>query len=884
MVIGTRLGPYEVLAKLGEGGMGEVYRATDSHLKRSVAIKVLPASVTGDADRLARFQREAEVLAALNHPNIAAIYGLEKTPGLTAIVMELVEGDDLSRLIAHGALPLSDALPIARQIAEALEAAHEQGIVHRDLKPANIKVRADGTVKVLDFGLAKAMDPAGASSADAMNSPTLTGRATQAGVILGTAAYMAPEQARGRSVDRRADIWAFGVVLYEMLTGRRAFGGDDVSITVANVLKDDVDWQALPADVPPALRRLLKRCLDKDPKRRLRDIGEARVQIDELLSGVATESGSPARVTPAPGRTPMRVHLVWAAIVLTVAALTPLALRWLGNGPQSVAMQRFELGLPARTQLPGWPMISPDGRHFVVVALGDDQVARIWIRSSRDEAFAVLPGTEGASYPFWSPNSESIAFFSADTLKRIPIAGGPAQTVCPAARARGGTWGTAAEIVFSATADGKEQLLKVAETSGSPSVIPSGFPSAALRRFPSFLPDGRHFLFFATARDTATDGVYVGSIDGGISERIIGAFSQARYSNGSLFFVRDSVLLAQPFDPDHLTLTKTDPVVVMASPIADGENESSKAFSVAVDGTVVAVPLLQASKNQLRWFDRNGRSMGDLGPASSRTGPRISPNEQRVATRSNEGGQMTKGGILWLTDLKDGQPERITFSDDDYLAPVWASDATIVFAKVTSGLGTWNLFRQPTAPGGTQEPLVDDRAHKRPMDVSRDGQYLVYAASPTQSTVDLWMMALADRKPSVYVKNADYARISPDGHWLAYTGDESGHPEVYIEGFPKLGGKTQVSYGGGDKPVWSRTGDQLFYQANRKLMAVPVAIVSGAPRVGKSVPLFDLPVGPAVLNVDYDVTRDGRFLFNLPVSSESPRAVITLNWKSDVRK
>jgi eukaryotic-like serine/threonine-protein kinase len=903
LTAGARLGPYEVLARIGAGGMGEVYRATDSNLKRSVAIKVLPASVAGDADRLARFQREAEVLAALNHPNIAAIYGLEKTADLTALVMELVEGEDLSEVIArHGrsargggaprGLNIDDALPIARQIASALEAAHDQGIIHRDLKPANIKVRPDGNVKVLDFGLAKALDSGSRDpglhggrglSPGEPNSPTLTSPAhTAMGMILGTAAYMSPEQARGRAVDRRADIWAFGVVVFEMLTGRRAFEGDDVSITIANVLKEDVRWDRLPGDLPTALQRLLRRCLDKDPKRRLRDIGEARIEIENVMSGAGEPTTGAHAVTPARART--STHVVWAALVVAAAVLAPLTLRWFtGSGPEP-AVNRFELTLPALTMSLGWPEVSPDGRLIAVVAGGDDGIRRIWIRSMGAVTFQVLAGTEGASYPFWSPNSASLAFFADDKLKKVAVSGGPPEPLCLAFRARGGTWGRAGVVLFSAQIDRVEHLQQVADGGGTPAVVtPLDLPNLSLQRFPHFLSDGQHFLFFASARQPETDGVYVGSLGEAGSTRIVAGFTEARYSDGLLFFVRDQALMAQPFDAARRTLGSDDPILVMTS-VFGGGNEGSQAFSVSDGGVLVAVPTA-ASKNQLQWIDRTGRKVADLGDPTSHVGPRLSPDGLHVVTSLLAEGTRPTGGSLWLTDAKSGRTRLLTFSDGGYSDPVWSTNTVVVFAKATTANGNANLFRLSTGGAALQESLNEDRGHKYPQDVSRDGRYVVYVAAPTQSSADLQLWSLPDRKSSPYVKNAARARVSPLGNWLAYTGVESGRPEIYVQSFPTPETKHPITNTGGDWPVWSHDGRELFYQAGRKLLAVSVSEAAGGLNIGPARVLFDLPLGTSTSPVlEYDVSRDGRFLFNVPVENQSPKAIVTLNWKAGLKK
>ena len=873
---GTRLGVYEIIAAIGEGGMGQVFRARDTRLDRDVAIKILPEAFAHDADRLARFQREARTLASLNHPNIAAIYDLEESGGMIALVMEFVEGDDLSQRIGRGRIPLDEALPIAKQIADALEAAHEQSIVHRDLKPANVKVRADGTVKVLDFGLAKAMEPIATS--DSAHLPTITSPAmTRQGVILGTAAYMSTEQARGKPADKRADIWAFGCVLYEMLAGRRAFEGDDISITLANVLKEDLKWDALPRDLPASVYRLLRRCVEKDPKRRLSSISDARLELDE-----PAEPGTGPRsdgASPVLSRT--RERLAWAALVIIAAVLAPLTVKRLAGSAPEPAVTRFELPLSARTVELGRPEVSPDGRTIAVAVPGDDGIARIRIRPLDTATFQELPGTEGATYPFWSPDSRSIAFFANDTLERIPVAGGPPQILCAAIRARGGTWGRAGIVLFSAIADHAERLQQVAESGGTPDVLtPLSLPKLTLQRWPHFLPDGRHFLFFASARQTETDGVYAASLGETGAKRIVGGFGEARYSDGTLVFVRDTTLMAQPFDATSQVLGPADPVVI--SSVSNAGNEGSKAFAVSDAGVLIVVPFSAPLRFQLKWFDRGGRWIADLGVPGNQRGPRISPDGFQVVTWSATAPAANRGGALWIIDAKSGRPQRLTFTDGFYSAPVWSRDATSVFFGLRTGAtGISDLFSEPTNGSASQEALLPSREkeNKFPLDASFDGRSLLYTTQSTTSPNGLWVLSLPERTPSLYVRNAGLARLSPGGHWVAYAGNDSGHSEIYVQSFPTPATKFQITEGGGDAPVWSRDGRELFYVAGARVMAVPVSMTNGHPSIGQPTALFDLPGQP-----DFDVSADGRFLFAVPIANQAPAAVVTLNWKAGLKK
>jgi hypothetical protein len=594
---GARLGVYDITAPIGEGGMGQVYRATDAKLKRQVAIKVLPPSLAVDADRLARFRREAEVLASLNHPNIAAIYGLEESGGMTALVMELVEGDDLSQRIARGAIPLDEALPIAKQIVEGLEAAHERGIIHRDLKPANIKVRGDGAVKVLDFGLAKAMDPAGASVAHAANSPTLTAHATALGMVIGTAAYMAPEQAKGKAVDRRADIWAFGVVLYEMLAGRSAFAGDTVTDIIAAVVTREPDWTALPAATPASIRRLLARCLEKDPKRRVRDIGDVGFEVDETIARRSSDArpaepmSGPARLAGATRAGKLAWTVLWAALGASLAA----GLAWSGVWPRA----RPSESRPLRVSIVhtegsevAAPAISPDGRRVAYRARRADGMPLLWVRDLASGESQSLPGTEDATQPFWSPDSRDVGFFAGAALKRVPAAGGPVRLVTDKVgpwTGYGGTWAADGTIVFS----GQAGLFRV-PADGGPVTALAKLPSGDWAPFwPSILPDGRRFLFTAKlwtrTAEASEQGIYLGSLDSPKIERLLPDLSSAVYSSpGYLVFAREGTLTAAPFDLAAGRVT--GPPIAIGGAVATDAQFYFAGISASADGTLAVRP------------------------------------------------------------------------------------------------------------------------------------------------------------------------------------------------------------------------------------------------------------------------------------------------------
>ena len=648
---GTRLGPYEITAQIGVGGMGEVYRATDTNLKRSIAIKVLPHAVASDGDRLARFQREAEVLASLNHPNIAAIYGLEKRDGTTALIMELVEGPTLADRIARGPLPVDDALPVAKQIADALEAAHEQGIIHRDLKPANIKLRPDGTVKVLDFGLAKVTERVG-SSVDLSQSPTITSPAmTAAGIILGTAAYLSPEQAKGRAADRRSDLWAFGCVLFEMLTGARAFMGDDISDTLAAVLRGEPTWTALPADTPLSIQKLLRRCLAKNHKQRLDSAAVARLEIQDALDSPPAEA-SKVSAEHTPERQTIvrrRRYARWAIAALTISVVTTAAALWASRWTPDTPPLRLSIPLPANAN-PGFIALSPDGRRIVTLVPDEAaplQLSQLAVRALDGSNFVLLPGTEGARDPFWSPDGRFIGFFdvASSRLKVVPAGGGPTQVLCNEVPfGLGGTWNSDGLILFVA---GTGQLRRVSFRDGAAGACDDVARDQHDRwrwAEPEFLPDGRHFFYFGGQRpEGASVGVYLATVDSPVGQKVLNERSSVVYAPnstpgtgpGHLLFLRGTTLMAYAFDERRLQL--------VGEPFAVGEH-ASRTFnldrvgaSAAADGTLVYIAN-RTQQTQLAWMDRAGNKLGTVGSTAVQSGVSLSPDGHSVAFVRQETG------------------------------------------------------------------------------------------------------------------------------------------------------------------------------------------------------------------------------------------------------
>jgi serine/threonine protein kinase len=864
--VGTRIGPYEILAPLGAGGMGEVYRARDAKLDREVAIKVLPQSLARDPERIARFEREAKVLAALNHPNIAQIYGLAEADGLRALVMELVPGKPL-----QGPLPLKEALNIARQIAEALQAAHDKGITHRDLKPANIMVTPDGTVKVLDFGLAKLAERASAGEGDPSQSPTLTIGGTEAGMIMGTAAYMAPEQARGQAVDRRADIWAFGVVLYELLTGKRLFEGETVSDILAAVLKVEPDLSAAPAKVRP----LLERCLQKDPKKRLQAVGDWELLLEDRPEGAVRTSRLPWAVA--------------AAVAVVSVGLGLVAFRHVTEEPPRVLKSSVLPPERATFKADSLPALSPDGRTLAFVATvdGNDE---LWVRELDSLNARALPGTDGAYDPFWSPDSRSLAFFTAGKLKRIDIAGGPALTLSSVTTesARGGSWSKDDVIVFAPGTNTGLFLVSAAGGDARAATTIDRSHGEVSHRFPWFLPDGRHFLYTAASNDSEKTAIYVGDAQSGAKRKVLNAGSNAVYAPpGYLLFVRDETLMAQSFDAaDPKTTADAVPIAESIGYIqASGQGQ----FSASLNGVLAytSVGATSIFENQLTWFDRTGKPTGTLGTAGPVLWPAISPDGKTVA--SYRADPQTGYSDLWVYDLTRSSTSRFTFGPTTNMYPVWSPNGSRIAFRSTRDGGS-SLYQKATN-GTAHEELLDKSAPnlQRPEDWSRDGRYLILGrAGNPKSGFDVWVYPFfGNRKPFPYLQstfNEMYPRLSPDGRWLAYTSDETKRQEVYVVTFPEPGGKWQVSTNGGSKAVWSKEGKELYsISADGKMMA---AEVKGGERFEVSVPkpLFDVHIGNTTNDI-YEVSKDGRFLIPVPVDRSSGAAMtVVVNWTAGLKK
>ncbi len=865
-MIGQTIAHYRITAKLGEGGMGEVYRAVDTKLDREVALKILPAAFASDADRMARFEREAKVLASLNHPNIAQIYGVEER----ALVMELVEGETLK-----GPLPLETALNCARQIAEALEAAHEKGITHRDLKPANIKVTPAGVVKVLDFGLAAVAQTSRPEPENPANSPTLTMSPTSAGLILGTASYMAPEQARGKPVDKRADIWSFGVVLYEMLTGARAFDGEDVAEVLAAVIHKEPDLTRLPQPV----RRVVERCLRKDPRKRMRDIGDVQMMLEE----------QPAALEVQPARVVGDRKLPWVvagALLIAVLGLGYIAYR---HVTEEKTVLRLSV-LPPEKLTADMEAVSPDGHRIVFVGAQEGR-SELWVRELDSLSARRLPGTDGASYPFWSPDSRAIGFFQGGRLKRMDAAGGPALSLCDAGSGRSGSWNQDGVILFSPNVGTGIYRVSAAGGEATPVTELDRRSGENAHRMPWFLPDGHHFLFTSRNNDPEKNTIYVADLQSKDRKKLVLASSNAMYSPpGFLLFVRSATLIAQPFDPASAQ-TKGEAVPIAEQIRFDSLNLTAR-FSVSRNGVLAYSSGAMTAgptggpggRVQLTWFDRSGKPTGTIGLPAVISRPTISPDGRMVAfDRVDQTGHYD----IWLYDTARGTETRFTFNSPASQAPVWSPDGSyIAFGLARTGVAGV-VVRKPVSGTGESEVLDESHVNARPNDWSRDGRYLFFLASDPKTNFDIWVLPFfGDRKPFPYLHtefNEIWARLSPNGRWLAYTSDETKQNEVYVQTFPNPGGKWQVSTNGGERPVWSRDGKELFFMdPEHRTMAVEVG--SGASfQAGVPKALFTtrFPFG----NSWFDVSRDGHFLIpNLVEDSEAAPISVVINWAAGLKK
>ena len=902
-MIGKTLGPYQVLEKLGEGGMGEVYRARDTRLDRTVAIKVLPSHVSGDPSLRERFEREARTVAALNHPHICTLHDVGHQDGIDFLVMEYLNGETLAERIARAGGPkgpplrLEEALAIAMQIADALDKAHRAGITHRDLKPGNIMLvggdRRGGpsgppVAKLLDFGLAK-MTPAVVAASDLSVAPTLQTPVTMQATILGTLQYMAPEQLEGQEADARTDIFAFGAVVYEMITGRKAFEGKSQASLIGAILeRDPPPVSTLQPLSPLVLDRVVQTCLTKDPDRRWQSAGGLTRELQWIAEG-GSQASAPAVVAP-PKRLGSSIRFAWIvaalAIVAFLSALVPAILYFRRPAPEPV-VTRLDIVTPLSTDAFSFAL-SPDGRQLTFVATAEGS-QRLWVRSLDQVTPRPLAGTDGALNPFWAPDGRAIGFFAEGRLKRTDVAGGGSQVLADAPTNRGGTWNREGTILFASTTT--SGLMRVAATGGPAKSVTRVAFGQISHRWPAFLPDGRHFLFQVTLGQPDTRGVYVGSLDGGEPTRLLASDAAAAYAPpGYLLEVsQGGVLSARPFDPVHLAITG-EPIPLAQGVAAPGVVQ--RAFSTS-DAGVLAYRGGQAGRRQLVWVDRTGKTLGVLAPPDDAAldNPELARDGSRVTVA-----RMVQGNVdAWLLDAKRAGATRLTSDASVDGSPVWSPDGKqIVFYSARNG--NFDLFSKPADGSAEERPLLVTPQGKAPQDWSSDGRFVLYATQDPKTASDLWVLPLSgDRKPFRVVQtpfDEVQGQFSPDARWVAYASNETGRYEVYARPFPGAGGKWQVSTGGGIYPRWRHDGKELFYIApDNRMMAVPIQ-VGHTLDAGTAVALFptelatggNLGIGGFQSKPEYAVAADGRFLLNVTVGDAASPITVVLNWTAGLRK
>jgi Tol biopolymer transport system component len=895
LTAGVRLGAYEIVDLLGAGGMGEVYRARDARLGREVAIKVLPTAFSADPDRLHRFEQEARAAAALNHPNVLGVFDIGSHDGAPYVVCELLEGATLRERLHGSALPVRKAIEIGVQIARGLAAAHTRGILHRDLKPENLFITTDGLAKILDFGLAKLVER---GAGDGVSLLATTPAQTADGIVLGTIGYMSPEQARGRAVDHRSDIFSFGAVLYEMLGGRRAFAGDTAADTLGAILKEDPpDLPVSEKHIPPALVRIVDRCLEKSAAARFQSADDLAFALDALSSGF---TGLQDAVREAPRFTPVRGWWpILAAFVVGVAATAAIGmLVGRGNGTVAPPIYRTTIALPAGVRIPpamstfGRIAISPDGSHLAIVAVDSSGRQMLWLRRLDDLAAHPLAGTEGGAYPFWSADSRSIGFLAGGKLKRVDVTGGSASTLAVAPFPAPGTWNRDNVIVFNAKTGAG--VFRVSAGGGTPEPVTNIDPAKgeAGHSLPFFLPDGRHFLYTSGSL-TRSIGVFVASLDPAeASIQLLDTGSNAQYAQGHLLFLRDNVLVAQPFDPERLTLSgEPRPIAESITAQSGTDNASFGAFSVSTAGVVVYDVGDVREAFRLTWFDRAGREIATIGDAGNFTSASLSADGRRATVTLPEPNRSTSD--IWIVDLARGVRNRLTGPEGNEQAPVWTPDgARVIFMSRRSGDPQYAVYGRSATGTGTEERLLSDGAINLPTSVSPDGKFLLLTrrASPTPGvSLDIWLMRLdGNRTARPFIEAPGHeadARFSPDGRWVAYESDASGRTEIWLTPFADPSSKWQVSTAGGAAPRWGAGASELLFRTpDRQLMAVSLKTDVTPPEIGPPSSLFTVPVGPGFAN-PYEPAADAqRFLvISRPArSQEAAASALTLlvNWRS----
>jgi serine/threonine-protein kinase len=894
LAAGTKLGPYEITSPLGAGGMGEVYLAQDARLGRYVAIKILPEKFSRDAQRMARFDREAKVLASLNHPNIAAIYGLEDSNSVRALVMEFVDGRTLAERIEKSPLCLDDALPIAKQIAEALEYAHERGIIHRDLKPANVKITPNGTAKVLDFGLAKALED-DFSVTDISTSPTLSHAATRAGILLGTAAYMSPEQARGKKVDRRADIWSFGAVLYEMLTGRAAFAGETISDTLAAVIRAEPDWIALPGNVRPSIIRLVRRCLTKDPNQRLRDIGEARIALDTAISGTPEDTIAPAAASTQPQQLWRRI-LPWAIAAIAIAlALAVSSLYWRANQSEPHRVMQLSLALPEPLAgvfdpNPGSPFaLSPDGSQIVFVAAVAGKPQQLYLRPLDQQTAMPIPNTDNATEPFFSPDGQSVGFFALGKMRKVSLHGGPATPLSDAPTPHGASWDLNDTIIYAPNFG--SGLLRISAAGGTPQTLttPNAKDLEISHRWPQVLPGGTSVLFTIQVGSAATYDdarIAVLSLQTGKWRTLVQGGSYARYvPSGHIVYAHAGSLVAVAFDLTRMEVSGS-PVPVQEGVVTTALTSGGAEYDVTPSGLLAFVSgNAKPPARSLVWVDRKGLAKTVPAPPRVYSSPSLSPDGKQLAVQINDEGVLA----IWIYEFARNTLTRLTFGPGNSTSPLWTPDGRRVVYDTRTPSPS---FRSKLADGsGKEEVLLGkefDDPSVTPSSVSPDGKTLLFGAYGPAGKEAIQVLSL-DGSDTIqpFLQASSHLsgpHFSPDGRWVAYSTDESGRREVCVQPFPIASGKWMVSTEGGQYSRWARSGREIFFFRGDQLMSVDVE-TQPVFKAGTPHGLFQTTGYLGAGN--YDVAPDGQHFLMIKQDDAltNPKELnVILNWSEELKR